>query len=419
MSALPTEAPLATSPAEHGQPVDPLSVPRGMSWGGLHCGIKRRRPDLGLLLAERPVAAAALFTRNRVKAAPVLVSQQQLRANRGWVRAVIVNSGNANCATGPEGIRAARRMAHAVAQTVPCPPEQVLVCSTGVIGVPLPVERIVAAVPRLVESVGGRAADVAAFAEAILTTDTRTKLAVRHFAHGRQEFSVLGCAKGSGMIHPAMATMLAFVVTDAPLRPAALRQALRAVADRTFHTISVDGDTSTNDTVVLLSTGAGTQTELLPGTKAYRGFLDAFEEVCRQLAWAIVTDGEGARRVLQIEVRGCASDRDARRIAETIGTSLLVKTALAGADPNWGRILAAAGRAGVPFELAQVRLWLADVLVFSRGRPVVFNETAVAERMRGRQCSAVLELGHGPGRACLWTSDLTEEYVRINASYRS
>jgi glutamate N-acetyltransferase/amino-acid N-acetyltransferase len=395
--------------------------PRRARFAGLHCGIKRRRPDLGLLLIEgpEPAAAAAVFTQNRLQAAPVVVSREHLRATRGRVRAVIVNSGNANCATGPEGLRAARAMARAVARAIGCESEQVLVCSTGVIGVPLPVERIETAVPALLAAADTASRSLEQFATAILTTDTRVKLAAASFRAGRRSFQIVGCAKGSGMIHPRLATMLAFLVTDARLRPPVLQKALRAAVAETFNAISVDGDTSTNDTVVLLATGTAEEPAIEPGTAAYRKFLQALQRVCRELAVAIVADGEGARHVLQIEVCGCSSQAAARRIAETIATSPLVKTALAGGDPNWGRVLAAAGRSGVAFDPARARLWLADTLVFQRGRPVAFDEQAVSQKMRQPVVSLRLHAGHGTARARMYTCDLTADYVDINASYRT
>lgn len=395
--------------------------PRRARFAGLHCGIKRRRPDLGLLLVEgaEPAAAAAVFTRNRLQAAPVVVSKQHLRASRGRVRAVIVNSGNANCATGPEGLDAARAMARAVARAISCRSEQVLVCSTGVIGAPLPVERIEAAVPALVAAAGTGSDSLEQFATAILTTDTRIKVAAAGFRAGRRSFQIAGCAKGSGMIHPRMATMLAFLVTDARVRPPVLQRALRAVVAETFNAISVDGDTSTNDTVILLATGTAEAPAIEPNTAAYREFLRALERVCRELAVAIVADGEGARRVLEIEVCGCPSQATARRIAEAIATSPLVKTALAGGDPNWGRVLAAAGRAGVAFDPDRARLWLADTLVFQRGRPVAFDEQTVSQKMRRPVVSLRLHAGNGTAQACMYTCDLTADYVHINASYRT
>jgi glutamate N-acetyltransferase/amino-acid N-acetyltransferase len=395
-----------------------MNLPRGFSLAATHCGIRRKRLDLGVIVADAPAHAAAMFTRNRVKAAPVLVSREHLAASKGRVRAVVVNSGNANCATGPAGTHAARHTAAALAQELRCPAGEVLVCSTGVIGVPLPVERIHRALPALV---AGRQAEGEAFdqfARAILTTDTRSKQAQAICRIGDRTVRLVGCAKGAGMIHPNMATMLAFVLTDVAASPVLLRRALRQAVDRTFNAISVDGDTSTNDTVMLLASGAS-GAPLRAGSAGEKRFSQALEKVCRRLALAIVADGEGAGRVVEVDVRGAPSDRAARRVAETIATSPLVKTALTGADPNWGRILAAAGRAGVWFDPARARVWLAGRLVCRKGAAVPFDETGVHRRMLDPEVSLAIDLGEGRGRARMWTCDLTAEYVRINASYRS
>jgi glutamate N-acetyltransferase/amino-acid N-acetyltransferase len=395
------------------------ALPRGFSFAATRCGIRKSGADLGILVAEGAVAAAGVFTTNRVKAAPVLVSREHLAASKGRARAVVVNSGNANCATGAAGLAASRKTAEALARELGCAEKEILVCSTGVIGVPLAVEKITGALPALVQDGAAKTEAFDEFARAILTTDTRPKQASASCRIGGKTVRVAGCAKGAGMIHPQMATMLAFIVTDVAASPAVLRRLLRQAAERTFNAISVDGDTSTNDTVLLLASGASSAPSLVPGSGDAERFAVALEKVCRKLALEIVADGEGAGHVVEIEVRGGPNDRAARRVAETIATSPLVKTALAGADPNWGRILAAAGRAGVDFDPAKARVWLAGRLVCQGGTPVPFDETDVHRRMEQREFNLAIDLGAGSGRARMWTCDFTAEYVRINASYRS
>ncbi len=397
------------------------ALPRGFSFAATHCGIRKNktRLDLGVIVAEGLVAAAGVFTTNQVKAAPVLLTRRHLAASRGRARALVVNSGNANCVTGPAGLSASRTTAAALARELGCPEREILVCSTGVIGVPLPADRIVLRLPALVRASAAAGKDFDEFARAIMTTDTRPKQAWASCRISGKTVRVAGCAKGAGMIHPRMATMLAFLVTDAGAEPGLLHGVLRNAVRGTFNAISVDGDTSTNDTVLLLASGASGAPALRPGSADARRFAQAIEEVCRSLALAIVSDGEGAGHLVEVEVRGAPSDRAAHRVAETIATSPLVKTALAGADPNWGRLLAAAGRAGVAFDLTRARVWLAGKLVCRRGAPVAFNEATLHRRMLEREVRLALDLGAGRGQARMWTSDLTAEYVRINASYRT
>lgn len=396
-----------------------MNLPRGFSLAATHCGIRQKRLDLGVIVTERPASTAGMFTRNRVKAAPVLVTQWHLKVTRGNARAVVVNSGNANCATGLAGFRAARRTAATLAGEFECPVEQVLVCSTGVIGVPLPAERILHALPTLAASRAAKPEAFDKFSQAILTTDTRVKQAEASCRIGGKTVRLAGCAKGAGMIHPHMATMLAFVITDASISPALLRRLVRRAVDATFNAITVDGDTSTNDTVLVMASGGSGAAPLRAGSADAKRFARVLEDVCRRLALAIVADGEGAERVVEVDVRGAPSDQAARRVAETISTSPLVKTALAGADPNWGRILAAAGRSGVRFEPERTRVWLAGKLVCRKGTAVPFDETEVHRRMLGPEVQLTIDLGEGSGKARMWTCDFTGDYVRINASYRT
>jgi glutamate N-acetyltransferase/amino-acid N-acetyltransferase len=401
-----------------------LPLPRGFRFGGASCGLKRSgAPDLAMIVANAPVSAAAAFTSNRVQAAPVLVSAEHIHRSRGHMRAIIVNSGNANCCTGKAGLAAARQMAQAVAAHLRCRREEVFVCSTGVIGVPLPVEKIVAAVPGLVYALGSGQEAFAGLSRGILTTDTRPKTAAVSVRIGGRTARIAGCTKGAGMIAPQFhkphATMLAFLLTDAAISPALLRRALAAVVGPTFNSITVDGDTSTNDTVALFASGASGARITNARSAEFRQFVRALERICRSLALQIVADGEGARHVIEIEVRGAPDDRGATAVARTIAHSPLVKTALAGADPNWGRILAAAGRSGVVFRPERTAITLAGVPVFRRGRPLPFDEKAAHEGMGRHEYAMRVDLGAGRGRARVWTCELSEGYVRINADYRT
>jgi glutamate N-acetyltransferase / amino-acid N-acetyltransferase len=395
-------------------------LPRGFAYSSLACGLKKSGLDLGLIVSETPAAAAAVFTTNLVKAAPVVTSQLHLRKSRTEMRGVIVNSGNANCCTGPEGFTAATATTLRVARELgKLSPAQILVCSTGVIGVPLRWQKIVNAVPRLVRGRGDSAKAFEQFTRAIMTTDSRPKSASAKFRLGPKEIRILGCAKGAGMIHPNMATMLAFLATDASVSPRWLARALRSVVGRTFNAITVDGDTSTNDTVTLLANGQSGARTIAGEDAAYQNFCAALEQVCKSLALQIVADGEGAQRVVEIEVRGAQSDRAADRMARSIANSPLVKTALNGADPNWGRLLAAAGRSGVKFDFERVDITLAGVPVCRLGREYPFSERLAHRKMLASFVPVSVDLHAGRGVARIWTCDFTTEYIHINASYRT
>ena len=396
------------------------NIPRGFSFSSAACGLKKSGLDLGLLVSESPAVAAAMFTRNQVVAAPVLASQVHLRQSRNRMRGIIVNSGNANCCTGSGGVAAAAATTLKVARELDkLHPTQILVCSTGVIGLPLRVEKILKAVPELVRARSGKAKAFAQFTRAIMTTDTRPKWAAANCRIGGKTVRVLGCCKGAGMIQPNMATMLAFLATDAAISSPLLSQALRGAVAGTFNAITVDGDTSTNDTVAILANGKSGARRIVSANSDFKTFYTALENVCRTLALKIVEDGEGAQRVIEIEVRGAPSDRAAGQIARTIANSPLVKTALAGADPNWGRILAAAGRAGVPFDFELVDIKLAGILVCRRGGEHSFSERAAHKKMLAKYVPIVVDMHSGKGHARIWTCDFTGEYVNINASYRT
>jgi glutamate N-acetyltransferase/amino-acid N-acetyltransferase len=402
------------------QGLSEATLPRGFRFAATACGLKKTGAlDLAMLTSDVPASAAAVFTQNLVVAAPVLISKAHLGASKGRMRAVIVNAGNANCATGPGGYAAAQRTVTETAKRLRCRPKEVFVCSTGVIGVPLALDKILRAVPLLAQH---RRPSVRSFAEmslAICTTDTRPKTAGASFKMSGKKVNLAGCAKGAGMIHPNMATTLAFVATDAAIAPALLQKTLREVVARTFNSISIDGDTSTNDTLLVLANGAAGAPTIKAGTSAHRAFTAALDEVCHSLALQIVADGEGAQRVIEIDVRGAKTEAGARRIASTIATSPLVKTAFAGGDPNWGRVFAAAGRAGVPFDTARVDITMAGIPVLRRGQPLDFNERAASNKLLADYVAIIVHLHAGPASARYWTCDFTAEYVRINASYRT
>jgi glutamate N-acetyltransferase/amino-acid N-acetyltransferase len=394
-------------------------IPRGFAFAATVCGLKKAGLDLALLSSDTAAAAAAVFTTNRVQAAPVRLSREFLKKSGHKIRGVIVNSGNANCCTGAQGIAASRKTAAKVSRTLGCRPYEILVCSTGVIGVPLRVEKILNAIPQLARKLNPHVRAFERFTRAIMTTDTRPKWAGAKCSIRGKQVRILGCAKGSGMIEPNMATMLGFLATDAAISPALLSKALKTVVARTFNAITVDGDTSTNDTVSLLANGASGARKIISKSGHYRKFCAALERVCRSLALAIVADGEGAQRVIEIEVRGAASDYAADKIARTIANSPLVKTAFAGADPNWGRILAAAGRSGISFEPGRVDIHLAGIRVCRRGREHAFNERVAHRKMLAKYVRVIVNLRAGNRSARVWTCDFTGEYVRINASYRT
>lgn len=401
-------------------PPSEAALPRGFRFAATACGLKKTGAlDLAIFSSDVPASAAAVFTQNLVVAAPVTLSKKHLQLSKGRIRAVVVNAGNANCATGAEGHAVSLRTVEETARRLRVQPREVFVCSTGVIGVQLPVEKILRALPSLTRNRRPSARSFAELSLAICTTDTRPKTAAASFKMAGKRIHLVGCAKGAGMIHPNMATTLAFVVTDAAIAPPLLQKTLSEVTGRTFNSISVDGDTSTNDTLLVLANGEAGAPAIEKGSKAHRAFTGALEEVCQSLALQIVADGEGAQRVIEIEVRHAQSEAAARRIAETIATSPLVKTAFAGGDPNWGRIFAAAGRSGVKFDPALVDIHMAGIPVLRKGQPRDFNERAASNKLLAEHVPVVVDLHAGDARARYWTCDFTSEYVRINASYRT
>lgn len=385
-----------------------MNLPLGYWYSAVYAGIRKvEKNDLSLIVSDRPASAAAVFTTNRVQAAPVILSRQHLAASGGHASAVLINAGNANCAT-RTGAKVAAATSKALAKLLRIPVEQVLPSSTGVIGVELDPHKIVGALPRAIEEIlPERFLDVA---EAILTTDL-----VRKVAFGEVGGAWLaGMTKGSGMIHPGMATTLAYVMTDAVVPPAALHRALRQAVNASYNRISVDGDMSTNDTLLVLANGAS---GVRPKPAA---FTEALTGVCQSLAKQIARDGEGARKLIEIRVEGARDNDAAVRIARSIANSPLVKTAIAGSDPNWGRILCAAGYSGAAFDPAQADIWLNGVRVCRKGLAADFDEAALSGKLDAPDCAIRFRLsGEGKGEACFWTCDLTHGYITINASYRT
>ncbi len=401
----------------------PFLIPRGFRFGAAMAGIKASgRPDFALITADAPAGAAAAFTANRVIAAPLIVDKENLRASGGKVRVVAINAGNANCAAGQAGLDAARATCAAAAQAFGCAPEEVFPSSTGVIGVPLPVEKLVAAMPALAARLGSACDDFLQVAQAILTTDKVQKTAFARVetgnadeAHGEIRIAALG--KGSGMIFPQLAphaTMLVYVLTDAAIEPGALRAFLEPAMETSFNRISVDGDTSTNDTVLLLASGAS-------GLRVARGdkaFQDALTQVCTSLAKQIVADGEGVSHVVELRISGARTGADALRVAQAIAHSPLVKTAWAGCDPNWGRLMAAIGYSGAAIDPARIDILFGDLPICrSGGRAAEYDEAAAHAYLSQDEFTISIELHQGQGSCVFWTTDLTAEYIHINADY--
>ena len=391
---------------------------KGFRFAGVHGGVKAGDAlDLGLVCAEEPAVASGVFTKNRVRAAPVVISERRLKS--GLCQAILVNSGNANACTGKQGQQAALALTRSAASSLGVRTALVVPASTGVIGVQLPRENIEEAIPLLVEDLSE--AGAARFARAIMTTDRGPKVAQAEVKVGRTMCRVLGIAKGAGMIHPNMATTLAFLVTDAPLRRMTLSRLLRQSTELTFNRATVDGDTSTNDSIYALASGAATNRLVEEKSAAGRRFAGALTEVLESLAKKIVADGEGAEHLVRVEVAGARTDRDAVQIARTIAGSQLVKTALHGCDPNWGRVLAAAGRSGAGFNPDHVSMKIGSVPIFERGTPVMTAKTEAKATAIMKRAEYVISVTVGPGRGLghYWTCDLGHEYVRINADYRT
>lgn len=389
-----------------------VCAPRGFRAAGVAAGIKPSgAPDVALIVSDSPASAAAVFTNSRVVAAPVVVSRAHVKG--GSARGIVVNSGNANACTGAQGKADAERMAELAAAAVGAPPAEMLVASTGVIGRPLPMEKLEQGIRAAAAQL---APDGAPAARAIMTTDTLPKEVAVEFEAGGQRVRIGGIAKGSGMIAPRMATMLAFITTDVQIWPEVLQAALRSSVERSLNCITVDGDTSTNDTVFVLANGQS-KANAAPGSPVHRAFCEALLAVCTRLAKELARDGEGATKLVEIQVTGARSVAQARQVGLTVGNSPLVKTALFGNDPNWGRILAAAGRAGVPLEPEELNLRVAGVPLVHGGEPLPFDEATASKAMDAPEVLIELDLGHGRFASTVWTCDFSYDYVRINAEY--
>lgn len=394
----------------------PIHLPTGFSFSSLAAGIKASgRNDLALVECAPATRAAAVFTRNRVVAAPVEVGREALKASGGRVRAVIVNSGNANCANGEDGLRGCRKVCAQTAKLLRVPPDQIFPSSTGIIGVRFPAEKIVAKLEELTSTGAASGEAARGFGQTIMTTDTRAKIASAAFRTRQGEVKLLGIAKGSGMIHPRLATMLVYLFTDLEAGPLQLKRMLLESCDQTFNCISVDGDTSTNDTVLLLASGRSGVGMTSPGVSSK--FSEALRTVCESLAHQIVSDGEGVQHVIELNIEGAKSREEAMKVARAIAHSPLVKTAWAGADPNWGRILAAVGNSGIAINPARVNIHIGDQQVCRKGTNHMFDEKQAHAHLSGRQCRVRVQLGRGRKSVRFWTTDLSAEYVRINADY--
>jgi glutamate N-acetyltransferase/amino-acid N-acetyltransferase len=398
------------------------ALPLGFRWSSVKAGIKvSGKPDLALAICPGGASAAAMFTRNQVVAAPVTIGRKHLTATGGRVSAVVVNAGNANCATGEAGLDACLKSCIAVGEQFHCVFDEVFPSSTGIIGVPFPTEKLLAAIPAAAAALGDTSEHATAFATAILTTDTKLKVSHATIDVEGKAVNIFGCAKGAGMIGPQLgpphATMLVYLFTDLDATPAQLRGVLEPAAENSFNSISIDGDTSTNDTVLLLASGKS-------GVAATDHVLTAFQSalslVCDSLAHAIIDDGEGVTHVVTLDITGARTDAEAKQIAKSIAHSPLCKTAWSSADPNWGRLLAAAGYSGVAFDPNAVTIRIGSLPVFENGmRAVAFDEAVTHAHMSQREYTIHIDLGQATGHCRFLTCDLTHEYVSINADYSS
>jgi glutamate N-acetyltransferase / amino-acid N-acetyltransferase len=389
-------------------------IAQGYRFAGIHCGIRPEpdRRDLALFVSDRPASAAGVFTQNRVCAAPVHVCRERLPGSNA--RGIVVCSGNANACTGQQGLKDARRMTVLASEVLACQPDQMLVCSTGVIGRPLPMPCIEEGIRKAGKELQSSAVALNHAAHAILTTDTHIKVSTRLIQTPDGSACIMGVAKGAAMIGPNMATMLAFVLSDASIATKDLAALAKSAADQSFNCVRVEGHTSTNDSLILMANGQGDPWKV----KSLSLFEEAVKDACRDLAMAIANDAEGATHQITIQVEGLRDDEEARRVGRSVADSPLVKTAIYGADPNWGRIISAAGYAGVDFQEDQLSLWLGDLPVYQAGAPLPFDaQTASAYIKNNRAVSLLMRFTLGSGQATIWTCDLTPEYVHLNADY--
>lgn len=393
---------------------------RGIKCWGAYIGIKSKRRDLALIYSEVPANGAAVYTKNLVVAETIKVSRELMK--NGKVQAIAINSGNANACTGKAGYEGAQAMAEATAKSLGISKDLVLIASTGVIGRPFPTKKVVAGIEENVKKLSDRQVAGALAANAILTTDTFAKEGHLSFELDGKQINMAGIAKGSGMIHPDMGTMLCFIACDAAISTAMIKKALQRAVDRTFNMISVDGDTSTNDMVAVMCNGKAGNKEVTRGGTEYKRFERKLEQLCKHLARLIVSDGEGSSKFVEYRVVNAPSDEAARQVVRTISDSCLVKTAMFGSDPNWGRIVAAAGRAGVKFNPDKIGLSIGDskkVAILEKGQPTNESRTVLKSKMKETHLVFTLDLAAGDGEAIGWGTDLSYEYVRINAEYET
>ena len=398
--------------------ISQVLIPKGFRFGAIKAGLKASgRTDFAVIVADEPASAAAAFTGNKVSAAPLIVDKENLKASGGRVRVAAINAGNANCAAGQAGLDAARATCAGAAEVFGCAPAEVFPSSTGIIGVPLPAQKLIGVMPELAGRLGSESDHFQQVALSILTTDTVEKTAFARFEVQGREVRIAAMCKGSGMIHPQLvphATMLVYILTDAEIEPAVLQQYLNGAIDLTFNRISVDGDTSTNDTVLLLASGAS-GVKVGPGSGDFRA---ALTQVCTSLAKQIVADGEGITHVVELRIDGATSDADALKAAKAIAHSMLVKTAWAGADPNWGRLVAALGYSGAQIDPERIDISFGDLSICRNGgRAAEFDEEKAHAYLKQEEYSIAIQLNQGTGSCVFWTTDLTTEYVHINADY--
>ena len=391
---------------------------KGFKCWGAHIGIKSKRRDLAIIFSTIPANAAAVFTKNVVVAESLKISREHIKD--GKLQAIVVNSGNANACTGEQGYLGALKMAEVSAESLGVKIEDVLIGSTGVIGEPFPTEKVIHGIRENAKKLSNTKVAGSLTANAILTTDTFAKEGFTSFRLGKSNINMAGIAKGSGMIHPNMATMFTFIVSDIAISSRLLQIALKEVVDKTFNMITVDGDTSTNDMVVVMCNGKARNREINEKNQDYVKFKLHLEKLCTHLAKLIVTDGEGATKFIEYQVINANTYDDARQIARTISNSNLVKTAIFGCDPNWGRLVAAAGRAGVNFDPNKINLFIGthkDIQILKNGQPTDFDKSSLKNKMKSSSIKIILDLNLGDYKAIAWGSDFSYEYVRINAEY--
>lgn len=393
-----------------------ITTPLGFKATGIHSGVKKKRHDLGLIVSEKPAAAAGVYTLNAIQAAPLRLTKASV-AKDGFIQAVIANSGNANACTGPQGEADARSMQQSAASLLDVQEDLIAVASTGVIGVPMPMDVITPAIKQLAPAAGQEAAD--SFSESILTTDTFAKKTCYEAQIGNKKITIAGTSKGSGMIKPNMATMLGFITTDAAIEPEYLQMALSATVDKTFNCITVDGDTSTNDMVLVMANGLAGNETLTPDHKDWPVFIELVRLVCEDLAKLIARDGEGATKLIEVDVQGAANDIEAVQVAKSVVGSSLVKTAVFGTDANWGRIIAAIGYSGASVNPDTIDTAIGPFQMLKDSQPLAFSEEEATAYLENDSIRITIDLKNGEGSGKAWGCDLTYDYVRINASYRS